>query len=195
MDFFMNEAILLLAWLLYFYLHSLLAATSVKIFFAKKFSITSPRTYRIAYNIIGITGILLLFYFQFIIPSSILFTPFFFTNTIAFCLLLTGFIIMIFSIRNYDWKSFVGITEEKVYALVVAGMNQYVRHPLYSGTMLFVMGYFIWQPYFKNLMLVILMWVYLAIGIMYEERKLVILYGDDYKKYQKKVKKMIPFIW
>jgi len=191
----MIEAILLLAWLLYFYLHSLLAATSVKIFFAKKFTLASPRNYRIAYNLIGLTGIFLLFYFQFIIPSTILFSAGFITNSIAFGLLLTGFFIMIFAIKNYDWKSFLGITEEKNYALVVAGMNRYVRHPLYSGTMLFVMGYFIWQPYFKNLMLMILMWVYLAIGIIYEERKLVKLYGDDYKVYQKKVKKMIPYIW
>jgi methanethiol S-methyltransferase len=108
---------------------------------------------------------------------------------------LLGLIIMIVAIRNYDWKSFIGITEEKNYSLVIAGMNRYVRHPLYSGTMIFVMGYFIWQPYFKNLILMILMWVYLAIGIIYEERKLVKLYGDVYKNYQKKVKKMIPFIW
>jgi len=191
----MNEAVLLLAWLLYFYLHSLLAATSVKAFFAKKFALRSSRTYRIGYNIIGLTGILLLFYFQFIIPSTILFTTGFITNCIAFSLLLLGLIIMIVAIRNYDWKSFIGITDEKNYALVIAGMNRYVRHPLYSGTMLFVMGYFMWQPYFKNLMLMILMWAYLAIGIIYEERKLVKLYGDVYKNYQKKVKKMIPFIW
>jgi len=191
----MNEVILLLAWLLYFYLHSLLAATSVKAFFAKKLAITSPRTYRISYNVIGLMGILLLFYFQFIIPSSILFNTGFFTSSVSFCLLLAGLVIMIIAIRNYDWKSFVGITEEKNYALVIAGMNRYVRHPLYSGTMLFVMGYFLWQPYFKNLMLMILMWVYLAIGIVFEERKLVKLYGDVYKNYQKKVKKMIPYIW
>lgn len=191
----MNEVTLLLAWLLYFFLHSLLAATSVKNFLAKNLALTSARTYRIGYNIIGFTGILLLIYFQFIITSSILFTPVFFTNSIAFCLLLAGLLIMIFAIRNYDWKSFVGITEEKNYALVITGMNRYVRHPLYSGTMLFVMGYFTWQPFVKNFILVILMWVYLAIGIIYEERKLVKLYGDVYKNYQKKVKKMIPFIW
>ncbi len=191
----MNEAMLLLAWLLYFYLHSLLAATSVKMFFAKKFSLISPRAYRIGYNIIGVLGILLLFYFQFIVPSTILFITGFIANCVAFFSLLAGFIIMIIAISNYDWKGFMGISEEKNYALVIAGMNKYVRHPLYSGTMLFVLGFFLWQPYFKNLMLMILMWAYLAIGIIYEERKLVKLYGDVYKNYQKKVKKMIPYIW
>ena len=191
----MNEGFLLLGWLLYFYLHSLLAATSVKVFFAKKFNIKSARTYRIAYNIIGLAGILLLFYFQFIIPSIVLLKPGLITICIALVLMLAGLIIMFISIKNYDWKSFIGISDEKNYALVIAGMNKYVRHPLYSGTMLFVTGYFIWQPYFKNFLLMILMWIYLAIGIIYEERKLVKLYGDVYKNYQLKVKKMIPFIW
>ena len=191
----MNEGFLLLGWLLYFYLHSLLAATSVKVFFAKKFNIKSARTYRIAYNIIGLAGILLLFYFQFIIPSIFLLKPGLITICIALVLMLAGLIIMFISIKNYDWKSFIGISDEKNYALVIAGMNKYVRHPLYSGTMLFVTGYFIWQPYFKNFLLMILMWIYLAIGIIYEERKLVKLYGDVYKNYQLKVKKMIPFIW
>jgi protein-S-isoprenylcysteine O-methyltransferase Ste14 len=191
----MNEGFLVLGWVVYFYLHSLLAATSVKAFFANRFSLTSPRTYRIGYNIIGLTGILLLFYFQFILPSTILFQPGLITICIALGLMLIGLIIMIVAIRNYDWKSFVGISEEKIYALVIAGMNKYVRHPLYSGTMLFVAGYFIWQPYFKNLLLMFLMWIYLAIGIFYEEKKLVNLYGNVYKNYQKRVKKMIPFIW
>ena len=191
----MNEVFLMLGWLIYFYMHSLLAATSVKDFFAKQFNIKSARTYRIGYNILGLVGILLLFYFQFIIPSTFLFKPTLITNGISFGLMLIGLIIMMVSIRNYDWKSFIGIREEKNYALVIAGMNKYVRHPLYSGTMLFVMGYFIGQPYFKNLFLMVLMWIYLAIGIIYEERKLVKLYGDVYKNYQRNVKKMIPFIW
>jgi protein-S-isoprenylcysteine O-methyltransferase Ste14 len=191
----MNEAFLLLGWLVYFYLHSLLADTSVKAFFTKKLNIKTARSYRIGYNVLGFAGILLLFYFQFIVPSNILFKTGIITISIAIGLILIGLIIMIVSIRNYDWKSFIGISDEKNYALVIAGMNKYVRHPLYSGTMIFVAGYFIWQPYFKNLLLMIFMWIYLAIGIIYEERKLVKHYGDVYKDYQRKVKKMIPFIW
>ena len=102
---------------------------------------------------------------------------------------------MFCAIQNYDWKSFIGITKEKKYALVIAGMNKYVRHPLYSGTMLFAAGFLVWQPYHKNLFLFLLMWIYLSFGIIYEEKKLLKIYGDEYKIYQKKVKKMIPFIW
>ena len=191
----MNEAMLVLGWGVYFYLHSLLASLAVKDFLTKLISLKSARVYRIGYNIIGFTGICLLLYLQYITPSVLLFN----THTPLLVLALltgaTGFIIMIISIKNYDWKSFVGITDEKVHALVISGINKYVRHPLYSGTMLFVMGYFIWQPYVKNLILLLLMCIYLAIGILYEERKLVKIYGTAYRDYQQKVKKMIPFIW
>ena len=191
----MNEAMLVLGWGVYFYLHSLLASIPVKNFITQFFSLPSARAYRIGYNIVGFTGICLLLYLQYITPSVLLFITD--TTSLIFALLtgITGFIIMIISIKNYDWKSFAGITNEKVYALVINGINKYVRHPLYSGTMLFVTGYFIWQPYLKNLILLILMCIYLAIGILYEEKKLVKIYGTAYRDYQQKVKKMIPFIW
>jgi methanethiol S-methyltransferase len=191
----MNETYLLLAWLLYFYLHSLLASIAVKQFFTKIFSIKSALAYRVGYNIFALTGLLLLFGLQFMIRSDRLFITSFITDCFAFFIMMPGLVIMIAAIQNYDWKSFIGITKEKNYALVIAGMNKYVRHPLYSGTMLFATGFLVWQPYYKNLWLFLLMWVYVSVGIIYEEKKLAKIYGDEYKRYQKKVKKVIPFIW
>lgn len=191
----MNLFLLLFGWLLYFYLHSLLAATSVKQFLTRYLSISSARVYRIGYNIIGLTGIVGLLYLQFITPSALLFTQVSIGFYVALLLMGTGLVIMLFAIKNYDWKSFIGITDEQSYCLVIAGMNKYVRHPLYSGTMLFVTSYFLWQPYVKNLVLLVMMMIYLVIGIWYEEKKLVKVYGDAYKNYQRTVKKMIPFIW
>ena len=191
----MKESYLLLGWSLYFYLHSLLAATAVKQYFTEFFSIKSARTYRIGYNLFALTGLLLLLWLQFIIRSELLFITSFISDCFAFFIMIAGLVIMFAAIQNYDWKSFIGITKEKKYALVIAGMNKYVRHPLYSGTMLFAAGFLVWQPYYKNLFLFLLMWIYLSLGIIFEERKLVKIYGDEYKIYQKKVKKMIPFIW
>ena len=191
----MNLFLLLFGWLLYFYLHSLLAATSVKQFLIPYLSISSGRVYRIGYNIIALTGIVGLLYLQFITPSALLFIPVSISFYMALLFIVAGFVIMLFAIKNYDWKSFIGITAEQSYSLVIAGMNKYVRHPLYSGTMLFVTGYFLWQPYIKNLLLLVMMMIYLVIGIWYEEKKLVRVYGEAYKNYQRTVKKMIPFIW
>ena len=191
----MNLFLLLFGWLLYFYLHSLLAATSVKQFLTQHLSISSARVYRIGYNMIALTGIVGLLYLQYITPSALLFLPVSISFYMALLLMATGFVIMLVAIKNYNWKSFLGITAGQTYSLVIAGMNKYVRHPLYSGTMLFVTGFFLWQPYVKNILLLVMMMMYLVIGIWYEEKKLLKDYGEAYKNYQRTVKKMIPFIW
>lgn len=151
--------------------------------------------YRIGYNLFSFTGLIILLYLQFIIPSALLFNTSPTTNCISLCIIAISAVIIIASVLNYDWRSFIGITEEKYYSLVITGMNKYVRHPLYSGTMLFVTGFVILLPYFKNIFLWVLMWIYLAVGMVYEERKLLKLYGSAYKNYQKEVKKIIPFVW
>ena len=191
----MNDVFLLMAWCIYFFLHSLLAVNAVKAFFARQFNIKSPRFYRIGYNLFATAGLSFLCYLQLVSSSVILFHPLLVSYCIAFVLMTAGIIIIIIAVKNYDWKGFTGIAEERNNSLVIAGMNKFVRHPLYSGTMLFTIGYLIGQPYLKNLLLAILIWLYLAVGIMLEERKLVQQYGESYKSYQRRVKKMIPFIW
>ena len=191
----MKELGLLFSWTAYFYLHSLLAAIPVKRSISQWLSIRSPRIYRIGYNLFFLAGLILLLYWQLVFPSTLLFSTGVSTNILAFCLMIPGLVIMMASIKNYDWKSYAGITNEKSHSLVIKGMNKYARHPLYSGTMLFLLGFLLWEPSYKNLWVWLLMWVYLAIGMRYEEKKLVNTYGTEYENYQKKVKKMIPFIW
>ena len=191
----MKELGLLFSWTAYFYLHSLLAAIPVKRSISQLLSIRSPRIYRIGYNLFFLAGLILLVYWQLVFPSTLLFSTRVTTNILAFCLMIPGLVIMMASIKNYDWKSYAGITNEKSHSLVIKGMNKYARHPLYSGTMLFLLGFLLWEPSYKNLWVWLLMWVYLAIGMRYEEKKLVNTYGTEYENYQKKVKKMIPFIW
>ncbi len=191
----MNLFLLLLGWLLYFYLHSFLAVTRVKQLLLQHSSISNARMYRIGYNMIALIGIVGLLYLQYITPSALLFLPVSISFYMALLLMATGLVIMLVAIKNYNWKSFIGITAGQTHSLVIAGMNKYVRHPLYSGTMLFVTGFFLWQPYVKNILLLVIMMMYLVIGICYEEKKLLKDYGEAYKNYQRTVKKMIPFIW
>jgi len=190
----MNEILLLTGWGCYFYLHSLLAATPIKEFFTRNL-FTSPRYYRLLYNSIFLAGIMGLVCAQFSVDSLLLFQP---GNVIIISACVTsivGLMIMLKSIANYDWKSFIGITKEIKYPLVINGPNKFVRHPLYTGTLIFVLGLCLLQPYLKHFLFLFLMAVYLAIGIIYEEKKLVKMYGQAYIDYQQKVKKLIPGIF
>jgi protein-S-isoprenylcysteine O-methyltransferase Ste14 len=76
--------------------------------------------------------------------------------------------------------------------LKVDGIHRFVRHPLYSGTILFVWGLFFVFPFLNNLIAVILLTLYLFIGISFEEKKLVKEFGEKYQAYILKVPMLIP---
>jgi len=76
--------------------------------------------------------------------------------------------------------------------LKVEGIHRYVRHPLYSGTILFVWGLFVLFPLLNNLIAVILLTAYVWIGIYFEEKKLIIEFGKKYEDYIATVPKLIP---
>jgi len=77
--------------------------------------------------------------------------------------------------------------DEKL-TLRIEGPYKVVRHPLYLFTILFLML----RPTMDLFYLVFLIFliVYFYIGSFYEERKLVSLFGDQYRKYQSSVPRL-----
>ncbi len=73
------------------------------------------------------------------------------------------------------------------------GINAYMRHPLYAGTLIVLWSLFFIFPLLNNLIACCCITVYLIIGIQLEERKLVIEFGEIYKAYQRKVPMLFPF--
>ena len=76
--------------------------------------------------------------------------------------------------------------------LKIDGIHRFVRHPLYSGTMLFVAGLFFILPTLSNLINVLLLIFYILVGIIFEEKKLKKEFGAGYLEYMSKVPKLIP---
>ena len=187
--------VLLLLWALYFFLHSWLASAPPKEWFKRNFSGMPFRYYRIIYNFFSLAGLITLLWYQFQLPSKMIFKHSFFGSIAGILLMAAGIIIMLIAGLHYDLKSFSGTTEEKMDILRKDKLNKLVRHPLYSGTTLFFFSFCMVWPYYKNLYLFIIYIIYLAIGMYLEEKKLVKLYGGDYLSYRSKVKKIIPYIW
>lgn len=79
--------------------------------------------------------------------------------------------------------------------LITSGAYRVVRHPIYSGTIIAVLGWTILLKSFISIIYFpILCMLYFLITI-FEERGLVEEYGDEYINYKKKViKRLIPFI-
>ena len=75
---------------------------------------------------------------------------------------------------------------------MTTGIHNYVRHPLYAGTFLFIWGLLLLLPYWSLLIADSIITLYTLIGIRFEENKLVREFGKPYEEYQNEVPMIIP---
>lgn len=112
-------------------------------------------------------------------------------------LILPGGMLVFISIKKY-FVLLSGIRavfqKASVHELQINGIHRYMRHPLYTGTIMVVWGFCFLFPYLNNLIAVILLTLYVIIGIRFEEKKLITEFGNKYVDYMKKVPALIPRI-
>lgn len=73
--------------------------------------------------------------------------------------------------------------------LVVGGLYGWVRHPMLCGGLLFLLTS---GPSKNNLAFVCIYTTYMLIGAYYEERRLVRIFGDQYRAYRQRVGAFVP---
>ncbi len=181
-------------WILYFILHSVLAATQVK----KKIQSlgVSVRIYRFVYNILAAILLLPIVYYLAVIPFEFAFIPSLSVKFLGLALGLSGALIAKRAFASYNTRAFLGLGDmQKEDEFTVSGLLQYVRHPLYSATILMVSGYFLYQPKWSVGVSAFLVVLYIFIGIQFEERKLIHQFGRRYLDYKKSTPMLIPRIW
>ncbi len=182
-------------WILYCIVHSVLANGSVK---NKVQNIMQDnyKYYRPAYAIFATVTLIAVIWFHFSITSLLIYTPSFIIKLIGYLITLTGLIIMLICIKKYFYE-LSGLQalqhENATNTLQTNGLHSFVRHPLYFGTIAFVVGLTIAFSYLNNLIATLIITIYVWIGINVEEKKLVQEYGDQYIKYKQRVPKLIPF--
>lgn len=187
--------------LLYFGMHSVLAADPVKTWFAA-WTGRNFRYYRLIYNGLALILLLLLVRWMAGWEAHDLFAPSIWTKGAALFLLLFGAWLVAGSLWQYDLGEFSGIQQlrqENAAAqqstLNTSGFNAYVRHPLYLGTILLLVGNFLIFPQTSALLLLVSVLVYLPFGIHFEEKKLRRQFGQAYLDYEKRVKCLFPWLW
>jgi protein-S-isoprenylcysteine O-methyltransferase Ste14 len=115
-----------------------------------------------------------------------------------------GLVVLVLALREYDLGLFSGLSQIRTHRrggpapgkepeaepLVTSGMHRFVRHPLYLGVYLIL-----WAGAQDDFGLATAVWgsVYLALGTHFEERKLLALYGNDYRDYRDRVPALIPW--
>jgi protein-S-isoprenylcysteine O-methyltransferase Ste14 len=114
---------------------------------------------------------------------------------VAVILIFGGLVIMTISAKRY----FVRVMGLEIFkkqhagdTLLVGGIHNTIRHPLYAGTMLLIWGLFLYFPFPSNLIVCIIITGYTFIGIKLEEKKLQLRFGEDYRLYCQRVPMLIP---
>ena len=188
------HVLLIICWVFYYALHSVLASFTIKRAFERWLG-RRYRYYRLAYTIIAAVGLVAILIYQYSIDTTILWEPRAVTYLAGGILAVTGIIIMAICVKKYFYQlsGVQSVCEaDPTGALRTDGIHQRMRHPLYAGTLLFVWGLFFVFPFINNLIAVILLTTYVYIGIILEERKLVLIYGEQYKSYRRHVPMLIP---
>jgi len=186
----MNYLILCALWFMYFILHSLMASVKVKSFFTRILK-SRFRYYRIFYSLISTIGLLLLLFLNASISAEFIFASKGLIRYLSLMLATLGVIVISRSFREYRLSSFIGLKDEPS-ELKRTGILKHVRHPIYSGTILIVIGFFLFNPTLATLVSVCCTLAYLPVGIYLEERKLIEQFGNGYLSYKQEVPSVFP---
>ncbi len=202
MSYTFDVLILLILFALFGYLHSLLASVKVKIFFRKIFG-KAIAFYRLGYNILSFVLLYLIWDLgpQLSLQIYTLKSPYDYLVLIPQIISIIG-IIWCFKYANF--REFIGLNQidrflknqysenelDENYTLRIEGPYKYSRHPIYFFSIVFLL--FRAEMNLFYLTMFISFTAYFIIATFYEEKKMVRLFGDDYKNYQKNVPRIFP---
>jgi methanethiol S-methyltransferase len=185
---------LMFAIVLWGVIHSLLASTAIKDLLRRAFDNRSIRFYRLFYNIFAVISILPALYLMLTLPDKALYqipTPISFFMRIGQG---ASFLFLLVAVMQTDILSFAGLRQlveaEKTGNLIVSGFYRYVRHPLYTFSLLIL-----WlspNMSLNSFIVYAALTVYVLIGIIFEERKLVREFGQEYETYRAATPMLIP---
>ncbi|MBX2961506.1 MAG: isoprenylcysteine carboxylmethyltransferase family protein [Cyclobacteriaceae bacterium] len=188
----MNQYLILIAgWIIYFFIHSLLASDRIKEYFTSLLGKLSAY-YRLLYNVLATGGLLFLLFLNASIPSSYILQPTTWTRYFSLMLATVGIFILKAAFKQYSLGEFLGFRMDERESFKTEGILVYIRHPLYSATVLITIGFWLFIPDVTTLISVGCIFLYLAIGIPLEERKLIKRFGDAYREYRNNVPSFIP---
>ena len=121
---------------------------------------------------------------------------------VGLLMLLTGGLIQIkarFELKKKaGYGSLVGTAKLKIvkeHKLVKDGLYKHIRHPLYLGEILRNLGLVVIFSSVYGMLIVLLASIFLLFRIEIEEKMLIGVFGEEYKKYKRSTKRLIPYIY
>jgi methanethiol S-methyltransferase len=197
----MEYFILAILWITFCALHSGLISITFTRFIQRKTD-NFYRYHRLLFNIFSVVSLIPVVIYSLSIRQE----PFFvwdgYLLPVKYLLIAAGILFFILGARHYDSAVFSGLTQvkegtkhillNKSGKLSSSGILGIVRHPFYAG--IFPL---LWSNDLDitTLIINIILSIYVLIGTVLEERKLILEFGAAYREYQQRVSMLFPFKW
>lgn len=189
---------LFVAWIAYFLIHSILASNVFKAFVARQLA-TSPRYYRLAFNLIST---LLIIPIAWLLHGTDWQPLWQWTGTWQWIMngvAVFAIVSFLISLRAYSGMDFSGLgrafsgnNSNHKESFRISRFHRFVRHPWYFLALLLI-----WSRDMNSGMLLsaLLITLYFFAGSYLEEKKLKHQFGSAYTEYCQKVSGLIPLPW
>lgn len=195
----MNHFVLAVLWIVWCAIHSGMISVRATKYLKRRLG-GQFRFYRLVFNLVAIVTLIPVILYSQSIQGPPVFRWEGFMIVFQVLLLTIGVLLFFAGAKHYDMLQFLGLhqirtaTSHSVLTetgtLDTTGILGITRHPWYLATILFI-----WARGLDASVLItnIILTIYLVVGTILEERKLLIDFGEDYRRYQKKVSMLIPF--
>lgn len=194
----MGTIYLVIASILWGLLHSILASHGFKRVMRSLFGISAyHRMYRFSYNLFALSSFFPVMLMLISFPDRTLYSipaPWVYLTTIVQGLAVFG---LIAGVMQTGVMEFAGLAQLSPYyieaqptRLVKDGLYAYVRHPLYTASLVFI--WFSPDMTVNRLVLWLILSIYILIGVYFEERKLLNDFGAEYAEYRSRTPMLIP---
>ena len=174
--------------------HSITASLGFKELLLRELGSGFMRFYRLLYNAFSVVSFVPILYMMVAFPNQDLYQV---PPPLSYVLLAgqgISVLLLFIAVLQTDTLSFVGVRqlveEEKRGKMVTSGFYRLVRHPLYT----FGLSILWLAPALTvNSFIVYLgLTIYILVGIIFEERKLIREFGEEYASYRRVTPMLVP---
>ncbi|OEU64382.1 MAG: hypothetical protein BBJ57_08600 [Desulfobacterales bacterium PC51MH44] len=197
----MKYLLFALFWITWCIVHSGMISVTTTNYLKRRFE-SNFHFYRLFFNLVSIATLIPVILYGQSIKSPVIFRLEGFMILLQVLLLITTALLFFAGARHYDMLRFLGLRQIRTGTspgaltttgnLDTTGILGITRHPWYLAAIMLI-----WTAHSSldvhTLIMNVILTIYLIVGAIIEERKLIMEYGEDYRRYQENVSRLIPF--
>ena len=138
-----------------------------------------------------------IFYGKVDIKNGPFFYSTYFTSIWLWLYVVAGLVVKTHTRLGGALKAVMGILDVKDdQTLITSVIFRYIHHPIYAGGVVGIFGFYL---AFRSPFVLIAVWIIYFIvfrhRLHFEEKMMIEAFGDEYREYMKRTKRLIPFLY